>query len=281
MKDDKLYRLYETLYGISFNRILLKGNIKKGFERYSIKNINEIYDNYEKIDMENEAFISVYNFDKDKEVIKWFKSDLELYEKYSIKNCIIIRFRENTDILKEETEKSTDIQKFMFIRRSINLGFDKKIINECKETASLIKNLFGLDSLAMFNGYDECLLYVYLKPIELKNAQETFYYFYTFLKKHLNLEKINYKSFDPFSQVTKLPGTQNKTSRLYVKPFDLEWDYSKIIRNSEDRLMNEISFDINQDSTKLELKLHELDDEITKNPRLNDEKLQSIFNSDN
>ena len=277
MKDELIYKLFETLYGTSFNRILLKGNIENGYERHLIRNIKELYENYEKTDYANESFISVYDFDEDVDITKWFRSDIALYEKHSIKNCIIIRFRENTDILKEETEKSSELQKFMFIRRSINLGFNKKIIEECKKTASFIKEIYDLNSLAIFNGYDECQLYIFFNTLNLKNAQETLYYFYNFIENQLNLENINYEQIEPFSQVTKLPGTQNKNTRLYSKPFNLEWDYMTIIKNCENKKMNEINFEKN-DSEIFKQILISVDDEITNNSRISNERLNELFN---
>ncbi|MBE6493097.1 MAG: hypothetical protein E7Z84_00610 [Methanosphaera stadtmanae] len=277
MKNKRIYKLFETLYGDSFNRILLKGNIEEGYERHPIRNIKELFDNYEKTDNTNESFISVYDFDEDANTTKWFKSDLALYEKHSIKNCIIIRFHENTDILNEETEKATEIQKFMFIRRSINLGFNKKIIEECKQTASFIKETYDLNSLAIFNGYNECHLYIFFNPIDLKNAQETLYYFYRFIENQLNLEKMNYKNIEPFSQVTKLIGTQNKNTRLYSKPFNFEWDYSTIIKNCENKIINEINFEKN-DSEAFKQGLISVDEEISNNPKISNERLSELFN---
>ena len=88
-----------------------------------------------------EFYISLYDYDSDELAIKWDPRDNTPYEKYSKKNCILFRFIQNTDIIKEETKELTDVQKFMFIRRTLNLGNNKEIFEDVRKVYDAIEEL--------------------------------------------------------------------------------------------------------------------------------------------
>ena len=151
----------------------------------------------------------------------------------------------------------------MFIRRTINLGFNENIVNECKKTYNYIKDKLNVDGYAMFNGINECSLYLYFDEEEFENPTETLYYFYTFLEKTLDLQTITYAEIEPFSQIITLPGSQNIDSKLYVKPYDINLEYKEVINNSADKNTEYLLPDKTQDTSKLNKLLKTIDSGIT------------------
>jgi len=262
--DENLEKLYTAIYGQQFNRTLLTGSTKKGFSTYSIHNIEELKSVLNNTNLEDDIYVSLYDFNTEEDVTRWMKTDLDKFINTSIKNCIVIRFRENSEIMKEEVRDLSDIQKFMFIRRTINLGFNESIINECKKTHEYIKDKLNVDGYAMFNGINECSLYLYFDEEEFENPTETLYYFYTFLEKTLDLQTITYAEIEPFSQIITLPGSQNIDSKLYVKPYDINLEYKEVINNSADKNTEYLLPDKTQDTSKLNKLLKTIDSGITK-----------------
>lgn len=265
MKVDKnLEKLYEALYGKTFNRTLLTGSIKKGFSTFSIHNIDELKTAINQTALDDEIYISFYDFDTEEDVTRWMKTDLDKFINTSRKNSMVIRFRENSEIIKEEVRDLSDIQKFMFIRRTINLGFNENIISECKKTYDYLKKKLNIRGYPMFNGINECSLYLFFDEETFDNPTETLYYFYTFLEKTLDLKTITYAEIEPFSQIITLPGSQNEDSKLYVKPYDINAEYEDVISNSADKNTEYILPNKTQDTSKLNKLLETIDAGITK-----------------
>lgn len=262
--DKNLEKLYEAMYGQEFNRTLLTGSMKKGFSTFSIHNIDELKAAINKTNLEDEIYISFYDYNTDEDVTRWMKTDLNKFISTSIKNSLVIRFRKNSEILKEEVRDLTDIQKFMFIRRTINLGFNEEIVEECKKAYDYLEDKLNIKGYSVFNGINECSLYLFFDEEEFENPTETLYYFYTFLEKTLNLKTITYAEIEPFSQIITLLGSQNKDSKLYVKSYDINSEYKEIIQNSTDKNTNYILPDKTQDTTKLNKLLETIDAGITK-----------------
>ncbi|RAP53070.1 MAG: hypothetical protein BZ137_07610 [Methanosphaera sp. rholeuAM130] len=261
--DNNLEKLYKAMYGEEFNRTLLTGSTKKGFSTFSIHNIDELKTIVNKTTLDDEIYISFYDFDTDEDVTRWMKTDLNKFISSAIKNSLVIRFRENSEIIKEEVRELNDIQKFMFIRRTINLGFNENIVNECKKTYDYILEKLNIKGYSVFNGINECSLYLFFDEYEFDNPTETLYYFYTFLEKTLDLKTITFAEIEPFSQIITLIGSQDMDSKLYVKPYDINSEYEEIIKNSTDKTTNYILPDKTQDTKKINKLLKTIDSEIT------------------
>lgn len=262
--NENLYKLYEAMYGSTFNRTLLIGSVERGYSSHLIHDIDEISKIIEKTNLNDELYISLYDYDTDENISRWMKTDINKFISTARKNCLIIRFRENYEIVKEEVRDLSDIQKFMFIRRTINLGLNEKIVDECKKTYKFLEEKLDIKAFCVFNGINECSLYVYFDEIKFENPTETLYYLYTYLQRTLNLDTITYADIEPFSQITTLMGSQNTDSKLYVKPFDVDWEYNEIIKNSSDVNSNILLPDKNQNNSKLNKLLEKIDSEITK-----------------
>lgn len=260
--DDTLYNLYQSMYDLEFKRTLLIGTNEKGYDSYFISNLDELCELFEDKSSDNEIYMSIYDFDTDERINQWNNTETYKFIEKSRKNCIVLRFRENFDIIKEETKQLNDVQKFMFIRRSINLGFNTEIMEEAKKTYEYIKEEFGIKAFVLFNGLNECSLYIYTDELELKYPSEVFYTYLNFLEKELNLKTLTYKNIEIFSQVISLPGSQNNYSKLYNKPYDINWEYEQIIKNATDRKMNDILPDKNQDTSKLSELFTKIDEAI-------------------
>ena len=263
--DKNLEKLYEALYGKEFNRTLLTGSMKKGFSTFSIHNIEELKAIANNTDLDDEIYISFYDFNTDENVTRWMKTDLDKFINTSIKNSLVIRFRKNSEIIKEEVRDLSDVQKFMFIRRTINLGFNESIVEECKKTYDYIQDKLNVKGYSIFNGINECSLHLFFEEEQFDNPTETLYYFYTFLENTLDLKTITYAEIEPFSQIITLPGSQNSDSKLYVKPYDIESGYKEVIKNSADKNPDYILPDKTQDTTKLNKLLETIDAGITEN----------------
>ncbi|MBE6489004.1 MAG: hypothetical protein E7Z86_09865 [Methanosphaera stadtmanae] len=260
--DDNTYKLYEHMYGKTFNKTLLIGTKEEGYTSFSIKNVDDICDKFEEFHPQKEIFISGYDFNTEENITRWMRTDLYKFEQSARKNCIILRFRNNSSEIREEFKDLTDIQKFMFIRRTINLGSDKAIIEENKKTFEYIQEKMGIIPFVTFNGMNECSMYIYFNEIDFNYPTETLYIFQNLLENKLELKHLTYKEIEPFSQIIALPATQHLDSKLYAKPYDINWSYEEIIKNSTDRSMNNILPDKNQDSSKLESILKRIDEEI-------------------
>ena len=236
MIEKKWFKLYEQFYGTTFNRLLTVGSPNKGYTNFSIESIDDIKKMLETRDgTDNEFFISLYDYESDTKVIKWKQTELDNYEKYSKKTCILFRFKENNEAIREETSEMEGVQRFMFIRRSINLGSNMKIVEECKRTSDFFKEKYGVDPLVMFNGYDECLLYIFTNPLDIEKASLTCHNLYRALAETLNLETLLYETIEPFAQLVQLPGTQNPLSRLYTQICDINLKYIDFMKESEKR----------------------------------------------
>lgn len=282
--DDNWYELYKSLYSTTFNRLMTIGTVQEGYENFSIKSIDDISNLIDKYYPKNEFYISLYNYTTKEPILSWNQIDINEYEKNAEKSCILFKFRENTDIIQEEISEMNEIQKFMFIRRSINLGSNKCMIEDVKKTYNTIKELFNLESWTMFNGYNECYLYIFLNNnLKLKNPSLTFYYFYKFIEKIANVKTLSYTQVNPFSQIVTLPGSQNNNTRLYAKPYNIHSEYIEIIDNSTNKTLEYFDLKKNQNTSKLESLLKTVDKEI--NNRESDETsdawnydLDEIFN---
>ncbi|OED30639.1 hypothetical protein [Methanosphaera sp. WGK6] len=262
--DNKWHELYEYLYGSKFNRLLTIGTTKNGYETFNIKSLNELKEKLDEYYPRNEFYISLYDYDSEESLLSWNRLDSNKFEKKAIKNSILFRFRQNTDIIREEIINLNDIQKFMFIRRSINLGSDKTIIHDVKKVNTAIKELFNIKPWIMFNGYNECYLYLFTNKLQLKNPTITYYYLYKFIETYTEITTLTYTQIEPFSQLVTLPGSQNNKSLLYAKAYDVNSKYLDIIKNSENKLFEDTYLEKNQDTRKLENLLKIIDEEITK-----------------
>lgn len=239
-EDQNLYNLYKKLYGSKFKRTLTIGDTTTGFRTSEITSTDEIYDIYLKNEFHNGLYISVYEYDTPENITRWLKSDGMKFEESAIKNCVVLRFREDIKMIKEEISKLPQIQKFMFIRRSINLGHLNNAIKEAKKTHQFIKEEFGYDAFPIYNGFNECSLYIKTKELHLENPTLTMFALNRIIEDHMKLETLFYKNIEPYSQMISLPGGQNTYTKLYTKPFEIDTPYEEIIKNSSERKMNDI-----------------------------------------
>lgn len=237
--DESWYKLYEKLYGTEFNRFITVGNSELGYNNYNIQSIDEIKELIGEYYPQNEFYISLYNYNTEENILRWNISEISKYEQYAEKNGIIIRFKQNTDIINEEVADLNDIQKFMFIRRSINLGFNKDIVEECSKVYNFFKTHFNIKGYPMFNGYNECLLYYRTNDLKLSNASFTCYSLYKLLKEKLELKTLLYENIEPYAQIVPLPGTQNSHSRLYTQLYFPEYSYEEIMLKSQEKFLDE------------------------------------------
>lgn len=263
--DDNWYKLYEKLYGTNFNRLMTIGKIDEGYANYNIENLEDIKEQVEDKFPNYELYISLYDYDSDEKVITWNQTTLEKYEQHAVKNCLLFRFRQNIDIIREEVLGLEDIERFMFIRRSINLGSNKDIVEESKKTFSFLKEKFDIRPIAMFNGFNEILLFIYTENLNLKNGSLSCYNFYKYVGKKLNLKTLVYENIEPYAQVVPLPGTQNNYSRLYTQLFYPEYSYEEIMLNSQEKYLNTEHFNDFANSEKIEKFMYKIDEILSKN----------------
>lgn len=250
--DETWFQLYEYLYGKTFNRLLTIGNNEKGYVNYTIQDLDELKNMINDFS-DNEFYISLYNYLTEENILRWNADTLDKFEKFAEKKYIILRFRENSDVIQEEVKNLNEIQKFMFIRRSLNLGFNKELINEVKQAYNFFKKHFGIRGMLLFNGYNECLLIYVKDDLNLKNPSLTYYSLLQLLQEKLELRTLTYENIEPYAQLMPLPGTQNKHSRLYVQTFYPDFDYHEIMKNSQKKF-----FDPEQlNELKTSEKLHE------------------------
>lgn len=276
--DDKWYEIYELIYGNTFNRILTIGNKNEGYINHNIRSLDQLQEKIDEYYPQKEFYISLYNYKTDVNLLKWDKLEKDKFEKYSIKDRIIFRFRDDTSIIQQETADLNDIQTYMFIRRSINLGQDKKMLEEVKKVYEAIESLFNIKALPVYNGFNEFCLYLFLgDEIQLENPSLTLYYLYKFIEDYCETKLLKYEKIEPFSQITTIPGTQNNSSRLYSKIFNITDSYPKIIENaSRKEIIDNYEVLQNQNSPSLTTLLETMDVEISK--RLNDNIDVKSFN---
>ncbi|RAP44751.1 MAG: hypothetical protein BZ135_07685 [Methanosphaera sp. rholeuAM6] len=260
--DEKWYKLFEKLYGKKFNRLLTVGTADIGYTNYDIRKLDEIRPYVEEGFPQNEFYISLYSYKTEDKLSRWNAIDLEQYEKYANKNCLLFRFKQNTDIIQEETSYLDDIEKFMFIRRSINLGCNKNIVQDCNKVYNFFKTHFNIKGTMMFNGFDECLLYYYTDEIALNNPSLTYYNIPALLKQKLDIPTLLYENIEPFAQLVPLPGTQNSNSRLYTQLFHPDFDYEHVMSNSQEKFLDESHLSPIEKSKELEQFIKDIDDEI-------------------
>lgn len=263
--DESWYKLYEMLYGTEFNRLLTTGTVESGYRNYNIRRLDELRDIIEDGFPMNEFYISLYNYDTNDNILRWDTTNMDKYEKYAEKTGILIRFKQNTDIIQEEVSNLSDIQKFMFIRRSINLGSNKDITEECLKTYNFFKTHFDVKGYPMFNGYDECLLYYRTSEFQLNHPSLTCYNLYKLLKEKLELKTLLYEKIEPYAQIVPLPGTQNNHSRLYTQLYFPEYSYEEIMLKSQEKFLDEEHLKEFETSPKLEQFLKDIDKEISEN----------------
>lgn len=260
--DESWYKLYEKLYGTEFNRFLTIGNNGIGYTNYNIKSIDEIKELIEDNYPQNEFYISLYNYDTEENILRWNMSEISKYEQYAEKNGILIRFKQNTHIIKEEIASLNDIQKFMFIRRSINLGFNKDIVEESGKVYNFLKTHFNMKGHLIFNGYDECLIYYRTNDLKLENASFTCYTLYKLLEEKLELKTLIYENIEPYAQIMPLPGTQNGNSRLYAQLYFPDYSYGEIMLKSQEKFLDEEHLENFDTSDDFETFLKDIDNEI-------------------
>ena len=275
--DESWYKLYEMLYGTEFNRLLTAGNVENGYTNFNIRQLDELREIIEEGFPKNEFYISLYNYNTKDNILRWDTSNIHNYEKYAEKNGILIRFKQNTDIIQEEISNLSDIQKFMFIRRSINLGSNKDITEECSKAYNFFKTHFDVKGYPMFNGYDECLLYYRTSEFPLKNPSLTCYQLNKLLKEKLELKTLLYENIEPYAQIVPLPGTQNNNSRLYTQLYFPEYTYEEIMLKSQEKFLDESHLKEFETSPKLEQFLKDLDKEIS-NSKNNKYNFDEIWN---
>lgn len=273
MIEENWFKLYEQFYGTTFNRLLTIGSPNKGYTNFSIENIDDIKKMLEARDStEYEFFISLYDYESDTKVIKWKQTELDNYEKYSKKTCILFRFKEDNDAIREEIAEMEGIERFMFIRRSINLGSNMKIVDECKRTSDFFKEKCDVEPLVIFNGYDECQLYLFTNPFNIEEASLTCHNLYKALAEYLDLETLVYETIEPFAQLVQLPGTQNPYSRLYTQVCDINLKYKDVIKESEKSFFDTKDLEKLKPSEKFEEFLKDFNKKFLKeknNPKIN------------
>lgn len=275
--DEKWYDLFEKLYGKNFNRLLTTGQSNSGYSNHNIKNLDELSEIIEEGFPQNEFYISLYSYRTEDDITRWNTTEIDKYEKYAHKNCLLFRFKQNTDIIREETTRLNDIEKFMFIRRSINLGCNKDIVKECNKTYNFFKTHFNVKGIMMFNGFDECLLYFYTDEITLKNPSLTYYNIYALIKEKLKLSTLVYENIEPFAQIVPLPGTQNNYSRLYTQLYYPGLSYQEIMLNSQEKFLDEDHLSEIETSEELENFIKDIDYEIFINKTQNKFDFEEIW----
>ena len=171
------------------------------------------------------------------------------FEEYAINNCMLFRLREDLDILREEIAGLSEVESFTFVRRYINLGCNETIVEEARKVYDFINKLFYFKPIVVFNGYNECLIYVFFNEVKLDNPTITYYNFFRYLEEYCKLTKLSYSKIEPFSQIVTLPGSQNNHSRLYVKPYDIKLTYEEIIEESSAMKMK--PYKMNKQDTEL------------------------------
>ena len=60
--DENWYKLYEKLYGKSFNRLITIGSIDTGYINFNIRNTDDIRKYIEKDFPKKEFYISLYDY---------------------------------------------------------------------------------------------------------------------------------------------------------------------------------------------------------------------------
>lgn len=248
--DENWFKLYEKLYGETFNRLITIGNNETGYTNYPILNLEELAEKINEFE-NTEFYISLYNYLTDENIIRWDNTNINKFEEYAEKNYILFRFRQDTSVIQEEVSTLNEIQKFMFIRRSINLGFNKEIIMETQKTYNFFKTHFNIKGILMFNGYNECLLYYPKKDLKLKRSSLTYYNLLKLVQEKLELNTLIFENIEPYAQLVPLPGTQNKNSRLYVQLYYPDFSYKEIMKNSENKYFNTEYLTENEYSDKL------------------------------
>ncbi|MCD7781165.1 MAG: hypothetical protein LUG89_00475 [Methanosphaera sp.] len=278
------YDFYELLYGSKFSRILLTGTAENGFEKRYITSVDDISKSLEENYTLNDYYISLYDYDADNSIIQWDNLDSQKYIDSAINKVMLLRFRIDKKSITEETYSMSSVEKFMFIRRTMNLGFTKKLFNDVEQVQKLFKDTFNVTPLLIYNGYDECYLYIYFSNnIKLDNPLVVYYGLQNFIMTSLDISTFYYSSVtNPFSQLVSLPGSQLNDTRLYIKPFDAEEEYYTILKKSENIDLEYTYEDIiNQDTSLIESKLKELDKKITEldkeNSQLSAKHLTEIF----
>lgn len=264
--NEEWYDLYQKFYGTNFNRNLTIGTKKNGYRNHNVRKLDQLIELVEEAYPQKEIYITMYDFKTDENILKWDRFDQENYEKYAVKDAILLRFRENTKIAQQETQGLNEVQTYMFIRRSINLGQDNKMLNEVKKVYETLENLFNVKAIPVYNGYNEYGLYVFLdEELHLENPSTTLYYLYKFIEDYCDTETLRYEKIEPFSQIITLPGTQNNNSRLYSKIFDINDAYLDVIDNaSRKEMLKEYEIPQKQKSPALISLLKTVDQEITK-----------------
>lgn len=271
--DEKWIALYRAIYGEKFNRVLTIGTKKEGFKNYNVRSIDQLSEYIEEYYPQKEFYMSLYNFDTDENILKWDRLQKEKYEEHSKKRYIMFRFKNDTTIIRQETEELNEIQKYMFIRRSINLGHDKKAFYELQKVYDLIKSLFNIEAVPLYTGFNEFYLFINLdEDLELENPSLTMYYLHKFIEDYCELETLNYERVDVFSQIIVIPGTQDSQSRLYAKIYGRDTQYHELIEYASKKdLIETYKVPQNQDSSSLRVLLEILDGEISK--RITDDEV--------
>lgn len=263
--DEKWYKLYEILYGKEFNRILTIGNMEKGYYNFNIRNLDELRKHVEESDSRDEIYVSLYTYNTEDNVLRWATNELHKYEEFAQKNCLLLRFKENTNIIQEEITGLDEIQRFMFIRRSINLGCNRNIVEDCRKAYNFFKTHFDIKGIIMFNGFDECLLYLYTNTLtSLNNPSLTYQNISKLIKEKMDLKTLTYENIEPYAQVVPLPGTQNNNTRLHTQLYFPEFDYDQSMTNGQKKFLDEEHLHEPETSDKLEEFIINVDNEIHK-----------------
>ncbi|RAP51697.1 MAG: hypothetical protein BZ138_04630 [Methanosphaera sp. rholeuAM270] len=276
--DENWFKLYEKLFGKQFNRLLTIGNGDNGYINYNIDKIEEIRSHMENFP-NNEFYISLYNYLTKENILRWDTSCLDKYEKYAEKSCILFRFRQSTDIIQEEVNSLSNIQKFMFIRRSINLGFNKEIVVEAEKTYNFFKTHCDIKGTMFFNGYNECLLYLPKKDLSLNHPSLTYYNLLKLVEEKLELNTLVYENIEPYAQLMPIPGTQNKHSRLYVQLYYASNTYEEIMNNAQNKFFDFEHLKEFQPSEKFHKFLKEMDKEVSKHEKDSKYNFDKIWDS--
>lgn len=276
--DENWFKLYELTFGKTFNRLLTIGNNENGYVNHSIQSIDELKNMINEFP-NNEFYISLYNYKTEENILRWNTNNLDKFEQYAQKNSVVFRFRQNSDIIREEVSSLSDIQKFMFIRRSINLGFNKEIVAEAKKVYNFFKTHFDIKGTLIFNGYTEILLIYPKDELNLNNPSLTYYNLLKLIENKLELNTIIYENIEPYAQLIPLPGTQNKNSRLYVQLYYPDNTYEEIMKNSQNKNLDPDFLHEIEKSDKLHDFISSIDFEIQTHERDLKYDFEEIWNS--
>ena len=210
----------------------------------------------------------VYDFDlntKDDEVLLslngYYSPEIKDMTDDEIKSkAIAIRQQEDDEVRKLSDDKA--VMKYYHDKYEHDYLSDS--INESKQVAKWFKDKFNVDGLLFFSGGKGSHLHILLNnPVDVKNVQEVNRHIGDTLKKHLKLKTIDSNVYNDKVRVIRMPTSRHQETKLYANQFMIDDRYIDIIDNAMYRTsLSDIVIPDN-DTSKLESFIKEIDDKIT------------------